>query len=71
MKTPYEGTLTQIKGKLTLRNEKRSRLSYKLVMRFPFPSFPKSRLRYGADYIVSVVFFWIDASYKILESKID
>ena len=49
--------LSQKKGKLTIRNEKSSRLSYSLVNGFPLPSISKCRSRYETDFTVSVVSF--------------
>ena len=59
MKTPYAGAeemLPQVKGKLTIQNEK-SRLSYSLVNSFPLSSISKCGPRYEADFTVSVVSF--------------
>ena len=55
--TGAEGVLLKMKGKLTIRNERSSLLSYNLFNSFPLPSISKRRSRYEADYTLSVVSF--------------
>ena len=60
MKTSYadaEEILPEMKGKLTIRNEKSSHLSYSLVSGFSLPSTLKYRSRYDAYFTGSVVYF--------------
>ena len=78
IKTPYtgvEGMLPQMKGTLTILNEKSPCLSLSLVNSFPLLSISKCRSSYEADFTVSVVsfyvkFFGVDAMYQVPETRI-
>ena len=78
MKTTYagaEGILQQTKGKLTIRNEKSSRLTNSVINSFPLPSLATCRTRYETECTVSVVSFnssslGVNAMYKIHETRI-
>ena len=61
-----KGRCQRSKSKLAIQNEK-SCLTYSLVVRFPFSSPYKRRIRYVAGFIMSVVsIFGVDAKYEYI-----